>query len=326
MKDDYEATNGDVRAALTGAFAEREIVEVAPAGPSWNDLNETVSVNFADGESVFLKIAADGDGSRVRRERAVIDYVGTHCGVRVPDIVASDASNDPPYLATAPMRERSLASQWPELRRPERTTALRQIGAALADVHSREFDRHAHIVGSDSDGLVLDAGSWTTILAERIDAMREIASSDRFERYFDEVIDAVEANRERLDLAPPTLVHGDPAMPNIFRGETTLGFVDWEIAHVGDPARELHRARDQLLESDDLEADEQFVTALYDGYRQRAGSLPTGIDDRSPIYEAVRYLGTVGFFDKVAEFSDEPTRDVATRVEAEMNERLDAVR
>jgi len=321
MKDDYEAIGEDVRRALTSAFAERDIEEVASAGPSWNDLNETVSVNFADGESIFLKIAADGDESRVRRERAVIDYVGTHCDVSVPEIVASDTRSDPPFLATAPMRERSLASQWPELCRTERTTALRQIGTVLADVHSREFDRHGHIEGGDSDRLVLDTGSWTAVLVERIDRMREIASSDRFERYFDEVIDAVEANRERLDLAPATLVHGDPAMPNIFRGETTLGFVDWEIAHVGDPARELHRARDQLLE-----ADEQFVTALYDGYRQRAGSLPTGIDDRSPIYDAVRHLGTVGFFDKVAEFSDEPTQDVAMRVEAEMNERLDAVR
>ncbi|WP_049888764.1 phosphotransferase [Natronococcus occultus] len=42
-------------------------------------------------------------------------------------------------------------------------------------------------------------------------------------------------------------VHGDPARPNCVRGAAGTGFVDWELVHVGDPARELHRAEDQLL-------------------------------------------------------------------------------
>lgn len=325
MTDD-DTVDEDIAAALTDAFPERECTEVVPAGPSWNDLNETVRVEFADGRSAFLKTAADGDGSRIARERAVIDYVGTHCNVVVPTVVASEATGEPPYLVTAPMRERSLASRWTALSASERTTALRQIGSALGDVHSRTFARHGHVVDGGADGLSLDTGSWTTVLVERIEAMREIASSDRFERYHDEVIEAVEANRERLDPAPATLVHGDPAMPNIFRSETTLGFVDWEIAHIGDPARELHRARDQLLESRNLEEREELVTALREGYRRRAGSLPAGLDERAPIYDAVRFLGTAGFFDKVVEFSDESAEAVATRIEAEMTDRLAAIR
>lgn len=180
-------------------------------------------------------------------------------------------------------------------------------------------------MSGDADGLVLDTGSWTTILVERFEMMREIASSDRFEHYYDEVIKGIETNQERLDLAPATLVHGDPAMPNIFRSETMLGFVDWEIAHIGDPARELHRAQNQLLESRNLGDDEQLVTALHDGYRQRAGSLPAGLDDRAPIYDAVRFLGTAGFLDKVVEFSDESPEEVATWIEAEMTKRLTAI-
>ncbi|WP_238709398.1 phosphotransferase family protein [Natronorubrum halophilum] len=155
--------------------------------------------------------------------------------------------------------------------------------------------------------------------------MRELASSDRFEHYYDEVIEGVKANQARLDLAPAALVHGDPAMPNTFRSETTLGFIDWEIAHIGDPARELHRAQNQLLESRDLGDDEQLVAALHDGYRQRAGSLPVGLAERASIYDAVRFLGTAGFFDKVVEFSDESPEEVATWIEAEMTERLTAI-
>ncbi|GGN93867.1 phosphotransferase family protein [Haloarcula pellucida] len=324
MTDD-NTVGEDIAAALTNAFPEREIEEVLPAGPSWNDLNETVRVEFADGQLVFLKIAADGDGSRITRECAVIDYVGTHCNVAVPSVITSETTGHPPYLVTAPMRERSLAPQWAELDKTERMTVLRQIGSALADVNSQEFDQHSHIMDGGADGLILETGSWTTILVERIERMREIASSDRFEKYYDEVIEAVEANHERLNLAPATLVHGDPAMPNIFRSETTLGFVDWEITHIGDPARELHRARSQLLESRDLGNDDQLVTALYGGYRQRAGSLPDGLDDRKPIYDAVRFLGTAGFFDKVVEFSDDSPEEVATWIEAEMNERLTAI-
>ena len=325
MTNDDNTVDEDIAAALTNAFPEREIEEGLPAGPSWNDLNETVRVEFVDGQLVFLKIAADGDGSRITRECAAIDYVGAHCNVVMPTVIASETTSDPPYLVTAPMRERSLAPQWAELNKTERTTVLRQIGTALADVNSQEFERHSHIVSGDADGLVLDTGSWTTILVERIEMMREIASSDRFEHYYDEVIKGIKTNQERLDLAPATLVHGDPAMPNIFRSETMLGSVDWEIAHIGDPARELHRAQNQLLESRNLGDDEQLVTALHDGYRQRAGSLPAGLDDRAPIYDAVRFLGTAGFFDKVVEFSDESPEEVATWIEAEMTKRLTAI-
>lgn len=324
MTDD-NTIDDDIAAALTNAFLKREIEEVLPAGPSWNDLNETVCVEFADGQSVFLKIAADGDGSRITRECAVIDYVGAHCNVVAPLVITSETTGYPPYLVTAPMRERSLAPQWAELSKTERTTVLRQIGSALADVNSQQFDHHGHIVDGDADELVLETGTWTTILVERIEMMRDLASSDRFEQYYDEVIEAVKANRERLDLAPATLVHGDPAMPNIFRSETTVGFVDWEVAHIGDPARELHRAQSQLLESRDLGNDEELLTALHDGYRQRAGSVPAGLDDRAPIYDAARFLGTAGFFDKVVGSSDESPEDVATWIEEEMTNRLTAI-
>ncbi|WP_226481427.1 MULTISPECIES: phosphotransferase family protein [Natrialbaceae] len=323
--NENNTTDEDITAGLTYAFPEREIEAVRPAGLSWNDLNETVRVEFADGRSAFLKVARDDDGSRITRECAVIDYVDTCCDVDVPTVVASDATSEPPYLATAPMCERTLASQWEELSRTERTTVLRQVGGAIAEVHSQKFDHHGHIVDGDADGFVVDTGSWTTILVERIEMMRELASADRFEHYFDEVVEAVNTNHERLDLAPATLVHGDPAMPNICRSETTFGFIDWEIAHIGDPARELHKAQKRLLESVDRGDDEQLVRALHEGYRQRAGSLPAGLDDRAPIYDAVLFLGTAGYFDKVVDSSDDSPEEVARWIETEMTERLTAI-
>ena len=326
MTEHTDSVTEAVESALNDAFPERDVDDVRPAGPSWNDLNETVRVDFTGGETFFLKIATDGDGSRIIRESAVIDYVSTHCNVPVPSVIASQTTGEIPYLVTAPMRTRSLAPQWVDLSTEERASILRQIGAALAEINSQQFEQHGHVVGGSADGLTLDTGSWTDILSEGIDEMREIASSDRFEHYYDEVIAAVKANRERLDDAPATLVHNDPSMPNIFRSETTLGFVDWELAHVGDPAHELHRARDQLLASRDPEDDEQLVGALHDGYQRRAGSLPPGFEERAPVYDAVRFLGTVGFFDKSVLDVEGSAAEYATWVEAEMDRRLNKLR
>jgi fructosamine-3-kinase len=146
--NDNTKTDEYIRTTLTTAFPEREIEELRPAGPSWNDLNETVRVEFGGSQVVFLKIAVDGDGSRITRECAVIDYVGAHCDVGVPTVIANEPSNDPPYLVTAPMREQSLAQQWADLTKPEHATVLRQIGTALADIHSQEFEQHGHIARS----------------------------------------------------------------------------------------------------------------------------------------------------------------------------------
>ncbi|ADD04097.1 APH family phosphotransferase [Natrialba magadii ATCC 43099] len=314
-----------IRWALDDTVPERAVNDVRSAGPSWNDQNRTVRVDFSDGEPVFLKVATDGDGSRIDRECAVIDYVATHCDVPVPQVVASETGGAVPYLITAPIRGQNLASRWSDWSSAERTSAVRRVGSALAAIHTCSFRRHGHVVGSDGAELDLETGSWTEILVDRIELMRELASTDRFDHHFDDVIAAVEANRDLLNDAPATLVHGDPARPNCFRSGSSAGFVDWELSHVGDPARELHRARDQLL-PDNGEDTQRLAAVLEDGYERRAGSLPSGLDERTPIYDAVRLLGTSGFFDKWVEFVDVSPADAETRLEAKLDRKLDEIR
>jgi aminoglycoside phosphotransferase (APT) family kinase protein len=255
----------------------------------------------------------------------VIGSVGTHCAVAVPAVIASNTDRETPYILTAPMDERSLIAQWSDLTADDCATAIRRIGAALAEVHTRSFERHSHIEGGDADGLVLKTGAWTDVLVDRIELMREIGSSDRFDHHFDEVTAAVEANRDLLDDAPATLVHGAPAQPNCFVGDAAVGFVDWELAHVGDPGRELHRARDQLL-SRSGDHEQRLAEALQQGYRERAGSLTAGFENRTPVYDAVRQLGKSGFFDKHVELSGEPAERLAKRVDTDMKRRLERTR
>ncbi len=311
-----------IASALELGFPDRTVDDVRSAGPSWNDKNHTVRIDFADGDTIFLKVASDGDGSRIACEWAAIGYVGANCDVPVPTVVASDSDGDVPYLATAPVSGTSLLELWSDASTSERAELARQVGIGLARVHTNRFDAHGHVVGGDENNLELETGSWTDVLVDTIRDTRERASSDRFDHHFDEVISAVEDNRDLLDAAPATLLHGDTAQPNCFRSGGKIGFLDWEIAHVGDPVRDIYRTRHHQIDSLRSDGPEEIVSAFHDGYRQQAGGLPDGYDDRRPIYEAVLFLGNSGFFDKWVDFTDESSEELAEWTRTEMNRLL----
>lgn len=308
--------------ALEDAFPDRDVAAVNASGPSWNDGNRTVGIDFRDGEAVFLKLSNDSDGSRIARERAVIDYVAGNSDVPVPTVLASDTAGEVPYLVTAPVSGETLLSPWSDADTAERAELARRVGTALASVHALRFGEHGHVTGGDEDGLELDTGPWTDVLVDSTTELWEVASSDRFDHHVDAAIEAVEANRELLDDAPAALLHGDPARPNCFRGEAGIGFLDWEIAHVGDPIRDVERTRGLQIDSLRAEGPEEIRTAFYDGYRERAGGLPEGFEERRPVYDVVRFLGHSGVFDKWAAFLDTDPEKLATWMDAEMDRRL----
>lgn len=312
--------------AVDAAFPSRELQDVESTGPSWNDRNQTVRLTFADGDAAYLKIAADGDGSRIAREQAVIEYVDARIDVPVPAIEAADPDDRVPYLATAPIPGEGLLRLWAEGDEEDRAALIAAAGRTFARLHEERFERHGRIVGGGADGLGLNTAPWTDVLIGQIENKREIAPAERFPEHFDAVIDAVEANRDVLDHAPAALVHGDPAHPNGFRSGEKVGFLDWEIAHVGDPVRELHRARRQLLDSQYFDVTDRLKTVFLDAYRSETGSLPTGFEERRAIYEAVGYLGRTTFFSKWAPDADRPEEALAAELEREMERRLEAVR
>ncbi|WP_436925872.1 phosphotransferase family protein [Halosimplex amylolyticum] len=310
---------------LDDAFPGRAVEAISESGPSWNDANRSVRVAFADGDAAFAKVATDGDGARIATELAAIDYVDRHCGVAVPTVLASASAGSTPYLVTAPMAGENFHRPWAEWSTDEREREIERVGAALAEIHAREFDRHGRIVAGGAGGLTVETDSWTETLVADIEQKRTLGSTDRYDHYYDAVIEAVRANARTLDRAPATLVHGDPAMPNVFRTDTEVGFIDWEIAHVGDPARELHRVEDRLRDWGDDAVGDRLVGAFREGYRERAGSLPGGREEREPVYDAVQLLGTAGFFDKHVEHVDAPPAQAAERFERDMERRLDAI-
>jgi aminoglycoside phosphotransferase (APT) family kinase protein len=311
-----------VAAALDAGFPDRDVGQVVEAGPSWNEANLTVGVEFADGGRIYLKTASDADGSRIARERAVVDYVAAHTSVPVPAVVAADADAPVPYLATAPVDGTDLLTLWSDADQSGREALARRVGQGLARLHTARFDAPGHVVGGDADGLDLDTAPWTDVLVDTIELMRELAYSDRFDHHFDRVIDAVRANRDLLDDTAAALLHGDPAQPNCFAVDGRIGFLDWEVAHVGDPARDVYRCRDQQFTPVRDDPPDALIDAFYDGYRREAGGLPDGYHDRVPVYDAVRLLGVSGHFGQTVEFYDEDPDEFADWLDAEMDRRL----
>ena len=338
--------------ALAVAFPDREVDRLTGVGPSWNGANETVGVAFADGSWAFLKVALADESHRLTRERAVLRYVGAHGLLPVPEVLAADPDGDPAYLATAPAPGRGLLDVYDAASDDERERLLRRVGAALAALHADRFASHGEIVGAgrergsaaageatpDPDGqtgLAIEFASWTDVLLATIERTREIGTSERLADHYDAVVDCVCANRDLLDGAPAALLHGDVTKPNLFvtaegdGADATDGpgvaAIDWELSHAGDPARDLVRAEDQLLNGFDSTGPERFASALRDGYRERAGGLPKGFERRRPIYEAVRMLGRSGFIDQWVPYLDEPLDDLVERADAELRARLNAV-
>ncbi len=327
-----------VAAALPEAFPDRVVERLVGVGPSWNGGNDTVGVDFADGGRAYLKVAVDADERRIARERAVMERVRAMGAVSVPEVIAADPNADVPYLATAPAPGRDLLDVYDTVDTDaERVALLRGVGRTLAALHEDRFEHHGEIVGSRGvSGLDVSTGSWTAVLLATIERTREIGTTDRLAAHFDAVIDCVESSRDRLDEAPASLLHGDVAKPNAFvvdgRGggdpktdRSRIGLLDWELAHVGDPARDLVRARDQLCNEFDRDGPARFGDAVYDGYRDRAGSLPDGFAEREPVYRVVRILGRSGFLDQWASYLDTPIEALEERIDAELDRRLAAV-
>ncbi|WP_411963301.1 phosphotransferase family protein [Haloferax sp. YSMS24] len=311
-----------IAVALESAFPDRNVDSVGSAGISWNENNTTVHVAFSDGPDAYLKVASGEDGSRIARESAVIPYVAAHTGVPVPTVLSSSVDGPVPYLATKPVSGPNLVDVWSDASSEAREALAREVGASLARVHECRFEEHGQIVGGGARGLELRTAPWTDVLVETIAEMRELAPTARYDHYFDQVSAAVRENRETLDSAPAGLVHGDGAQPNCFRSDSAIGFLDWELAHVGDPSRDLYRAKVQQFDSLRTTGPDAILQRFFDGYRSVAGGLPDGYERRKPIYEAVRFLGVPGFFDKIAEFHDEDADELAVWVEAEMDRLL----
>lgn len=203
---------------------------------------------------------------------------------------------------------------------------------------------------------VIDDTPWPELLIETIREHQRISPTDRFDDAAERLVTTIRDHRDQLVDVPASVCHGDPAGPNFFvpppgdqptasdqptTGNRTtaadpnssvaaeapepLATLDLEMAHAGDPVRDLYRARDQTLAVPPNDAPERLVTALHDGYRAVAGSLPDGFERRVPLYAAERLVDDAGFADKLAEWIDMPQSEFDDWIRGEIDDALDRV-
>ncbi len=124
---------------------------------------------------------------------------------------------------------------------PLATEHRRQLAFALAEVHSQDTVGHArlspHPVSPDyqwnlMQGSHRQVNSWLTSQSpdELTVALRHVLSASQSQ---------VKAELEETSPALPALVHGDVYPEHCLVGKQGLRFVDWELAGLGDPAREV---------------------------------------------------------------------------------------
>lgn len=312
--------------AVSSALPNATIDTIETAGPSWNQTTQVARVSFLDSESVYCKITPnDLDGTELRAETGAIRYAGANTPVTVPTVVETTA--DPvPALVTEPVAGTPVDNEWFDVSPERRETLACRLGRTLASIHAERFDRPGEIVGGDTDKLVIEHAPWPDVLRKDILENRRLAETSRFDPEYDRLLDAIEANREKLTDIPARLLHCDPATPNCFdTGDDRLTMLDWGNSVVGDPVRGLNRAREQALASLREPASDRLVGALHEGYRDVAGSLPPGFTERNAVYDVVIQLASAGYVERLAEWRDESETELTAWLRDDLDRRLSLI-
>lgn len=303
--------------AATRAFPDRSVEEIAPQNSRQG--NEVGFVTFSDGIGAYIKTATDTD-RRLAREIAATRYAEANCSIGVPEVFGSDTNGSPSYLALAPLPGTSLNDPWTNDQ--DRVSLIRQARRTIAGVHETQFASLGRIVGGDADSLELTDETWTETLCETIRWRADDWFADRFEDIPERLVETLREAEPLLDGADARLLHADCSRINLHLDPN--GLLDWERAIVGDPAFDLVDASGHLIDQVDVDESERdaLTEALYDGYREQRGTLPSGLELREPLYRAIAHLLVPQTFEDWAPPLDTPDDELAAQVRTEFESRI----
>lgn len=205
-----------VKLTRLSAGASRETYQVLAAADEW-------------AETFILQLDRTAPGLRKTRvdEQVRLLEAATRCGTPVPTVIACDSSCGQlgtPFIISAFIPGETVPRRI--LRAPELATARAGFAVQCGQILAR---LHAAPVG-ELPGL--DSGDRLDRVIEEIDLIGEPHPA------FELAIGWLRENRP-----PPVekvLVHGDFRTGNLIMGpEGIRAVLDWEIAHLGDPAEDL---------------------------------------------------------------------------------------
>lgn len=209
---------------LPGGFS-KELVRATVAGEAGDDI-----------EAVIRKVTPGRRADGLAPEYAVLSFVAGSA-VPVPRPLWLDENGlDSPAFATTALDGRTAGNVWGWTEPPSRTL-IRDLGRAMGALHALDptplasaplppLRSHSdHLAAIAERGEVLD-GIWRT-------------GTDAFRPVFERILDWLRANAPRDEVAP-VLVHGDFGLHNALATDDHLvGLLDWERAHLGNPAEDI---------------------------------------------------------------------------------------
>lgn len=222
--------------------------------------------------------SASVTGKTVTAEHALLRHLHDH-GLRVPEPLllarASEALDNSfllfPQLPGAPVADHFMAL-------PSTEAPLLQLAEQLGRLHA--------LPGADFEGMEgIGEDHHTAVqLRGNLEAYSAMIARLGGERsaLLEQVVDWLSKHADRMDALPRVLVHGDLGFHNLLvDGDALVAILDWEIAHIGNPAYDLgylrHAVRDDALWS-------RFI----DRYRAAGGiDVPQSHIDYYSLYTGV---------------------------------------
>ena len=197
--------------------------------------------------------------------------------------------------------------------------------AELADLHVRYED----------PARLATVASWATATrsapAEFIQrTLRYVLDHcrDRLSDAYLAVVELYLAHHARIEAAwdagPQTLLHGDAHIGNLFLDGDRVGFLDWGMAKIGTPMRDLSFFLTMGLESDDRRRDERELVRHYVEARRALGSDPISFDDAWLAHRIHATYGVIAsFLSLVPPYNTEARRMFTTNFRARAMAALD---
>jgi hypothetical protein len=98
------------------------------------------------------------------------------------------------------------------------------------------------------------------------------------------------------DAGPQTLLHADPHIGNLFLDGDRVGFLDWGMARIGTPMRDVSFFLTMGLEPDDRRRDERDLVRHYVDARRTLGGEPIAFDDAWLAHRVHAAYGVIASF------------------------------
>ena len=230
MAEELATGIAEVLAERAGARPPRVGLSRIPGGAS----RETWLVHAGDRRYVLRRDPPGSESLVPIGEEFALIHAAAGAGVPVPAPLGFEPAGGRFGTAGVLMAEVEGSSVAPRiLRKPEYETARERLPAQLAEALAR-----IHAIEPASLNNVLPRSSGDPALAQ-------IEEWERHLNQIGEPLPAVELGLRWLranapDPAAPGLVHGDFRLGNfIVDGDGLAAVIDWELAHLGDPAEDI---------------------------------------------------------------------------------------